>query len=77
MYKIVASVITARTYNFLDSNNILPTEQKGSKRGSYGCKDQLLLNKMFLENKRSSCKNLSTVWTDCRKEFDSVPHSWL
>ena len=31
---------------FLDHNNTLPTEQKGCKRGSYGCKDQLLINKM-------------------------------
>ena len=42
MYKILAPIITERAYNFLDNNNILPTEQKVCKRGSYGCKDQLL-----------------------------------
>ena len=77
MYKILTSIITERTYNFLDNNNILPTEQKGCKRGSYSCKDQLLINKMFLENNRSSRKNLSTAWIDYRNAFDSVPHSWL
>ena len=25
MYNIIASIITERTYNFLDNNNILPT----------------------------------------------------
>ena len=61
MYTILTSIITERTYNFLDNNNILPIEQKGCKRGSYGCKDQLLINKILLKNSRSSCKNLSSV----------------
>ena len=77
IYKILTSIITERTYNFLDNNNILPTEQKGCKRGSYGCEDHLLINKMLLENSRSSCKNLSTTWIVYRKACDSVPHSWL
>ena len=77
MYKILTSIITERAYNFLDKNNILPTEQKGCKRGSYGCKDQLLINEMLLENSRSSCKNLSNAWIDYRKAFGSIPHSWL
>ena len=72
MYKILISIITERTYRFLHNNNILPTEQKGSKKGSYGCKDQLLIRKMLLENSRCSCKNLSTAWIDYRKTFDSV-----
>ena len=29
MYKILTSIITERTYSFLDNNNILPTKQKG------------------------------------------------
>ena len=29
MYKILTSMVTERTYNFLDTNNILPSEQKG------------------------------------------------
>ena len=77
MYKIQTSIITERTYIFLDNNNILPTEQKECKRGSYGCRDQLLINKVLLENSRSSCKNLGTAWIEYRKAFDSVPHSWL
>ena len=77
MYKILISLITERTYNFLDNNNILPTEQKGCKRESYGFKDQLMIDKMLLENNRSSCKNLSTAWKDYRKASDRVPHSWL
>ena len=61
----------------MEENNIFPMEQKGCKKGSYGCKDQLLINKMILEIAKSRKKNLSTAWIDYRKAFDSVPHSWI
>ena len=48
IYKDLTSVITERTYTFLEGNSLLPQEQKGCKRGSYDCKDQLLINKMIL-----------------------------
>ena len=76
-YKVLTSVITERTYTFLEGNNLLPQEQKGCKRGSYGCKDQLLINKMILEDYKNKKKNLSTAWIDYSKAFDSVPHSWI
>ena len=52
-------------------------EQKGCKKGSHGCKDQLLINKMILEHCRKAKRNLSIAWIDYRKAFDSVPHSWI
>ena len=64
MYKILTSIVTEGTYNFLDTNNILPLEQKGCKKGTYGCKDQLLINKMLLENSRTCHRNLITAWID-------------
>ena len=77
MYKILTSILTEGSYTFLEENELLPTEQKGCKRGSYGCKDQLLINKMILENRRGNKRNLSSAWIDYRKAFDSVPHSWI
>ena len=77
MYKILTSIITNRTYCFLERHDILPAEQKGCRRGSYGCKDQLLINKAILEEVKSKKKNLSTAWVDYKKAFDSVPHSWI
>lgn len=76
-YKILTSIITERVYTFLENNSILPGEQKGCKRNSYGCKDQLLINKMLLENCRSKKRNMSTAWIDYKKAFDSVPHDWI
>ena len=77
LYKILTSIITERTYTFLDANDLLPTEQKGCKRGSYGCKDQLLIDKMILENCKTNSRNLATAWIDYKKAFDSVPHEWI
>ena len=77
MYKILTSILTERTYTFLEENELLPAEQKGCKRGSYGCKDQLMINKMILENCRRNKRNLSSAWIDYKNAFDSVPHSWI
>ena len=76
MYKLLTSIISERTYNFLDDQQMLPTEQKGCRRGSYGCKDQLLVNKMILEDRKRK-KNLGVAWIDYKKVFDSVPHTWI
>ena len=76
-YKLLTSTMTERMYTFLEKNSVLPTEQKGCKKNSYGCKDQLLIDRMILENCRTSGKNLSTAWIDYRKAFDSVPHDWI
>ena len=74
VHKILTSIATERNYNFLDANNILPSEQRGCEEESNGCKDQLLINKMLLNNSRSCHRNLSVTWIDYRKAFDSVLH---
>ena len=45
----------------MEDHNILAMEQKGCRKGSYGCKDQLLINKMILENAKSKHKHRSTA----------------
>ena len=52
-------------------------EQRGGKKNCYGCKDQLMINNVILENCKKKKKNLSTAWIDYKKAFDSVPHSWI
>ena len=49
-YKLLTSIITERMHNFLETNSILPQEQKGCRRNSYGCKDRLLMKRMLLKN---------------------------
>ena len=77
MYKIITSILTDYTYSFLIDTGIFLDEQKGCKRGSYICKDQLLINKMTLENCHNRNTNLSIAWIDYKKAFDSIPHSWI
>ena len=48
-YKLLTSVLTDKAYSHLEQNDLFPIEQKGCRRGSYGCKDQLMINKMILQ----------------------------
>lgn len=75
MYKIFTSVKPERT--FFERNNLLPAEQKGCKRGNYGCKDQIIINKTILKEMKTKKRKLSTAWIDYKKAFDSVPYSWI
>ena len=64
-------------YVFMETNDLFHFEQKGCRRGSYGCKDQLLGNRVIIEGCKSKHRNFSMVWIDYRKAFDSVPHSCI
>lgn len=77
MYKILTSILSDRCYSHLVNYNLLPSEQKDCRKGSYGCKDQLLINKAILEDMKTRKKNLSTAWVDYKKAFDSTPHRLL
>ena len=76
-YKLLTSVPTDRAYSYLVENDLFPLEQKGSSRGSYGWKDQLMVNKMILENCNKRKRNLSCAWIGYKKTFGSVPHEWI
>ena len=76
-YKVLTSILTERSYTHITKNNILPEEQRGCIKNSYGCKDQLLINMMIIEDCKKKKKNLSMSWIDYRKAYDSVPHSWI
>ena len=45
--------------------------------GSMGCIDNLTIDKGILEDADIRRKNLSCVWIDVKKAFDSVNHKWL
>ena len=77
MYKIITAAISGKMYNHLQQHDLLPIEQKGCRKGSYGCKELLLLNKIILKNAKQHRRNLSVAWIDYKKAYDSVPHDWL
>ena len=76
-FKILTSVITDRLYNHLEEEAIITPEQRGGKKGCYGCKDQLMINNAIIKNCKKRKKNLSTAWIDYKNVFASVPHSWI
>ena len=59
------------------TNNIINTEQAGGKKQSWGCTDQLLINKMILEEVQHQKRSLLMMWFDYKKAFDSVLHDWI
>jgi hypothetical protein len=40
-------------------------------------KEKLITSKAIYEDCKRTNKNLSTVWIDYQKAFNSVPHSWV
>ena len=77
MYKTLTGIIARRISTHLEEQSLLPAEQKGCHHGSKSCKDQLMISKAIYEDCRIRNKNLSIVWIDYQKAFDSVPHSWV
>ena len=77
MYKILSSIITSRTSHHIDATKIIPNEQKRNSSNTYGTIDQLIINKMVMDNLKLKKRKISTAWIDYKKAFDSVPHDWI
>ena len=75
VHKLLTGIITDKIYNHLMNNNLVSKQESRCKRHCYGVKDQLWLNKTVTENKRRNGKNLFMALIDCKKAFNSVPHS--
>ena len=77
LWKLMTGIISESIYGFLDSNGILPNEQKGCKRQCRGTKEQLFIDKLVLKDCMKRHTNLAMGWVDYRKACDMVPHSWV
>ena len=76
-FKTLTGIIASRIEKHLNENNILADEQQGGRRGSYGTKQQLLINKTLLEHSMKFRRNMSVTYYDYAKAYDSVPHEWI
>jgi len=56
---------------------LLAEEQKGCIKNSQGCKEQLIIDSVVMEQAHKDNRNLYIAYIDYRNAFDSVPHSWL
>ena len=73
VYKILRSISTDYKYSLFGDIGLFCDEQKGWKPQSYGCKDQLLIIKVILENCYNCNTNLSLAWIDCKKSLLVCP----
>ncbi|XP_028163341.1 uncharacterized protein LOC114354934, partial [Ostrinia furnacalis] len=77
IYKILTSCLTEIIYGHVVDHNILAEEQKGCRRSSQGCKEQLIIDSVAMKFALKNKSDISTMYIDYRKAYDSVPHSWL
>ena len=79
-YKLLTLILNDKIYEHITKKNptlhsILQPEQKGCRKISRGCKDQLLLDKCIMNANKN--KQISYAWIDFQKAYDNVPHSWI
>ena len=77
IYMVVTSVSNEALKSHEKIRQLLQLDERGSKPGSMGCIDNLLLDKAIPEDAKRNRKNLSCTWIDIQKPYDSVSHNWL
>ena len=77
LYKLITSVVNMEIQKHESRYHQMQIDQRGGAKGSMGCIDNLLIDKAILEDATKNAKNISCVWIDVKKAFDSVSHDWL
>lgn len=77
MYKIITAIITRKIDKHLTTHDILTEEQKGCRKKSRGCKEQLIIDSVITKQAEKNQRNLKVCYIDYKKAFDSIPHTWL
>lgn len=73
-YELYAGSLHLFLEDRCQANDIIVNDQAGAKKGSWGCMDQFLRNRMVLEEVGNHKCNLITIWFDYKKVFSSVSH---
>ena len=77
IYKILTACLSETIYSHLTQHNVLKEQQKGCRKHSQGCKEQLTIDAVAMKQASRRKRNIHSMYVDYRKAFDSVPHSWL
>ena len=64
LWKIFNGILSEKIYDHLETEELIPEEQKGCPKGSRGMKDQLIIDKMVLLNCKRRKTNLAVAWID-------------
>ena len=77
IYKTLQSIFISQMSHHINANKIIPNEQKVNASNTYGTTDQLIINKMVINNVKLKHRNISTASIDYKKAFEYVPHCWI
>ena len=61
MWKVFTRILAEQVYGHIEREKLLPDEQNGCRRKSRGTKDQLMIDKMVMENCKRRMKNFSVA----------------
>ena len=74
--KLLTGVI-AEVYGFLDTNLLLPQEQKACRRKSRGTNSLMFIDQMILREVKMRKQNLPVACIDYKKAYDMVTQLWI
>ena len=77
LWKLYTGILSEDIYQHLDVNKLFPEEQKGCRKRSRGCKEQLAIDKLILRHCKRTKSSLYMAFIDYQKAYDSIPHSWI
>ena len=66
-------MLAEKMYSHLERENALTPKQKRWYKVSHGIKDQLLIDKTVLRNRKRRHINLAMDWIDYKKTYDGTP----
>ena len=76
-YKLMTSLMVPYVDNHLEQTGLLQKDQRGAREGVSGCLDNLLIDKVIMEDVKERRRNMACAWIDVRKAYDSVNYSVL
>ena len=76
-YEWYTSCLLSQASRHLEENRLMQGDQRGAMEKCRGTLDNLLLDRMVLQDAERGRRNLSMAWVDVAKAYDSVDHHWL
>ena len=77
MLKLYTNCINQFLQDHCEISKIVTMEQAGGKKDVWECLEQLMIDKMILDEVIKHKRSDVMAWLDYQKAFDSVPHEWL
>ena len=76
-YKLLTGALACLLGKHVETNGLIPYEQKALRKGRHGCVDALLYDSSIRVKLRTLGCSGAMGWIDYQKAYDRVPHGWL